>query len=221
MLRFHSLTVVLSLVFSFQIFADKDRYGEHAGLVELQIGFLGETNANEVSIGGASGTALMGVENGIGFKVQGGYKFHLHKQFSVAGFLGHLNHKTVARDGYTLETSAFDMSFALQFHPTGRFFFRGGVNYPFVSTFTRTMDNKTDENINGGNFEGLGKIGYDILVGYDVYEKLHIFLGFSKVRLSAKKKFTGYSHPTAGTSYEIKYDDIGIHQFIAGLNYTF
>ena len=57
MLRFHSLAVAVSLFFSTWGVADKERYGEHARFVELQVGFLGETNATDVSIGGAEGTS--------------------------------------------------------------------------------------------------------------------------------------------------------------------
>ena len=129
---------------------------------------------------------LMGHENGIGFKVQGGYKFHLHKQFSLAGF-GIFKSKTVKKEGSTLQITAFDMSFAHSFTLQVVSSLEV-VLITLVSTFTRRMDNTTDENINGGDFEGLGKIGYDIIVGYDVYEKLHVFLGFSERSSKCKKE---------------------------------
>ena len=186
MLKFRSLAFILLLCFSSLAYTD-DRNGEHSYFIEAHVGMLGETSAQEVTIAGGAGTSYSGVDNDLGYKLQGGYKFHLLKQFSLAGHLGYLSQSTKKTEGYILKTTAFDVGFALQFHPTGKFFFRGGVNYPVISTFTRELDNKTDEAINGGEFEGTGKIGYDIVVGYDVYSQLHIFIGYSRTRLAAKK----------------------------------
>ena len=217
MRKIYSISFFVFLFLSTQLYARGGFFGE------FSLGIDGKIKGETATLNDVADNSLVISDrtNAAGFKFQAGYKHEWLEKISAIGMVGYQSRNSKKATNLTIKTEIFDLSFAAQYSPTEHIFIRAGTNFPAVGKLIKENDNQSQEDITGGEFSTTGKFGVDVIAGYSFMKDLFLNFGFTITRFSASKKFSGYYHPTAGTSYTIKYGNVRIYQYVVGLKYIF